>query len=53
MTIVLTSPRGVLKCVESMTLLSVDAVAMHKDKFIKSYSVNNSAVCEIRSLVVK
>jgi len=30
-----------------------DAVAMHKDKFIKRYLLNSSVVCEICSHIVK
>jgi len=51
MSVLLKSPRSVLKCVETMTLLSADAVAMRKDKFIKRYLLNSCVVCEICSLI--
>ena len=52
MSILLKSPRSVLKWVESMTLLTM-CMVIRKDKSIKRYSLNSSEVCEICSLIVK
>jgi len=42
------------KCIKMCGVDDIaDVVAMRKDKFVKRYSLNSSAVCEIGSLIAK
>jgi len=42
------------KCIKMCGVDDIaDVVAMRRDKFVKRYSLNSSAVCEIGSLIAK